>query len=194
MNSFNDRKILLIDNYDSFTYNLVQQLKPMASEVEVIKNDDVKLLTKDNFTHLIISPGPGDPSDSGFCKELILKNIYKKPILGVCLGHQIIGELYGAKISQASYPVHGKSAPIRHSEDGLFSNMPQDFVAARYHSLVIEKNSLPNCFKISASYDNIIMGIEHKEIPFLYGLQFHPESFLTQKGEILMNNFLTMTS
>ena len=191
MDQLKNKKILLIDNYDSFTYNLMQQISSIGVSVEVIRNDKIDLLKQAEFTHLIISPGPKDPSDAGFCFEMILKYAGQKPILGVCLGHQIIGQLYGAKISQASYPVHGKTAKIIHDQKGLFENMPQGFLAARYHSLVVDSESFPSCFKVSAHYNNMIMGIEHKEISNLYGVQFHPESFLTEQGDTLIRNFLS---
>lgn len=161
--------------------------------VEVIRNDDAELLNKSHFTHLVISPGPKDPSDSGLCKDLIERWRHTKPILGVCLGHQILGEAYGAKIIKAAYPIHGKVSEITHDKSEIFKGIPQSFKVARYHSLVIDPHSLPPCFKISANYGNMIMAISHKINSCLYGLQFHPESFLTEWGECIMSNFLNMT-
>ena len=193
--------ILLIDNYDSFTFNLAHYIQETGSEVEVYRND--KLTIKDirnkiKPTKIIISPGPCTPNEAGICLELI-RSLYKEmPILGVCLGHQSIGQALGGKIVQAKRIMHGKISEVTNENSSkLFKGLPKKFNATRYHSLVIEPNSLPNCFKvISNTKDankNVIMGIEHKEFP-LYGVRFHPESIGTSKkhGQKIISNFVKL--
>lgn len=182
--------IVIIDNYDSFTYNLYQQVESLGEKTKIFKNDEIKIndLKKLSPTKIIISPGPGRPSDSGISKKVI-KNFYKKiPILGVCLGHQCIGELFGSKIVHAKHILHGKTSKIFHTQKDLFSNLKNPFSAARYHSLVIDK--IPKNFILTAwTKDNEIMGIKHKLYP-LFGIQFHTESFMTKEGNKIMQNFL----
>lgn len=182
--------IVIIDNYDSFTYNLYQQIESFGEKTKIFKNDEIKIseLKKIKPSKIIISPGPGRPSDSGISKKVI-KNFYKKiPILGVCLGHQCIGELFGSKITHAKQILHGKTSKIFHTKKDLFLNIKNPFSAARYHSLVI--NKIPQNFILTAwTKDNKIMGIKHKKYP-LFGIQFHTESFMTREGNKIMQNFL----
>jgi anthranilate synthase component II len=185
--------ILIIDNYDSFTYNLVQYIGTIGLKVKVLRNDaiGVEAIQSLNPSHIIISPGPGSPSDSGTSLEIIKffgKNI---PILGVCLGHQSIGYTYGAKITHAPKPIHGKTSLIYHDEQGLFYDLPNPFSAARYHSLIIGPLDLPRELKITAWTDEgIIMGCQNIIYPKLCGIQFHPESLWTLRGQQLLTNFL----
>lgn len=182
--------ILLIDNYDSFTYNLFQSLSFTSEVVKVVRNDqfslkDIEALQPDG---IVISPGPGRPENAGYCIELIQKT--DLPILGVCLGHQAIGYAFGGDIVQAPEILHGKSRQVAHDGSMLYENISQGFSAGRYHSLVIDPKTLPDCFEISSkTEDNIIMGIQHKERP-LFGVQFHPESILTEEGDVLIKNFV----
>lgn len=186
-------RVLLVDNYDSFTYNLKQLILSVIPHVEVITNNNPLVLEKEDFTHLILSPGPKDPSDSGYCKELIHKWGAKKPILGVCLGHQVLAEVYGGETVKSLYPMHGKISPMTHDGSKLFDEIPRVFKAARYHSLVVKRETIPSSLKIVAEYDNIIMALSHREHECLHGVQFHPESFLSEGGKNLMTNFLKMT-
>jgi len=184
--------ILLIDNYDSFTYNLVQYLGELGAELEVIRNDQITV--QDALARkpqaIVISPGPCDPDRAGICLALIGANAGQIPLLGVCLGHQAIGQSYGGKVIRAPVPVHGKTSPIRHSGKGIFAGMPDGFEAARYHSLIVERDSLPDELEITAHTDDgLIMGLEHKTQP-VFGVQFHPESIGTGSGKILLKNFL----
>ncbi|MCB1106559.1 MAG: aminodeoxychorismate/anthranilate synthase component II [Chlamydiia bacterium] len=183
--------IIIIDNYDSFTYNLYQMVAPFT-KVEVIRND---ALTVDEIRSLkpkgiILSPGPKTPKDAGICLELI-KELYKEvPIFGVCLGHQALAESFGGKVVHAEEVIHGKSATIFHSRKDLFQKMPLPFEGGRYHSLIVERTSLPKCLMIEAeTEDGVIMGMKHVEYP-LYGVQFHPESVLTPEGKLLIEGFL----
>lgn len=189
-------KVLMIDNYDSFTYNIVQYLYELNVDVLVKRNDEitVKEIKKlDNIEAIIISPGPCSPTEAGISVDVIkaFKGIY--PILGVCLGHQSIGYAFGAKIIKAKCLMHGKTSMIYHNQKGLFENIPNPFKAVRYHSLVIDKNSLPEDIEITAwtKEDDEIMGIQHKSYP-IYGIQFHPESILTQYGKKLLRNFINL--
>ena len=185
--------IVLIDNYDSFTYNLYQMLA-IHTPVEVIRNDELSIeeIASLKPSGTIISPGPKTPKDAGICLELIKKFHKEIPILGVCLGHQALAESFGGRVVSASSIVHGKPAAIFHSRKDLFEKMPLPFEAGRYHSLIVERESLPKCFIIEAeTEDGIIMGMKHVEYP-LYGLQFHPESILTPEGKILINAFLNV--
>lgn len=183
-------KILLVDNYDSFTYNLVQYFQMCEVSVQVVRNDDP--LPSFYPSHLVIGPGPGRPADSGISKSLLAHYHGKIPILGVCLGHQCIGEFFGGRVVHAKAPIHGKTSPIRHNTISLFKEIPQDFLAARYHSLVVERSSLPAALEITASTsDGEIMALRHKEYP-TEGLQFHPESIATENGLAIIKNFLTL--
>lgn len=184
--------LLMIDNYDSFTYNLVQYLAEIGQEVEVVRNDKISIeeINKLNPQYIVISPGPCTPNEAGISLELIEAFKGKIPILGVCLGHQSIGQAFGGKIVHAQTIMHGKTSKIFHNNKGVFRGIKDPFVATRYHSLVIEKQTLPNCFDITAwTDDNEIMGIKHKELA-IEGVQFHPESILSEHGHDLLKNFL----
>jgi len=184
--------IFLLDNYDSFTYNLVQYLEELGAEVRVERNDMVSVndIKKMKPSGLVLSPGPGRPENSGILNELIKSMAGELPILGVCLGHQAIGQTFGGKIDYAPQLMHGKTSGIFHDQSRLFDSIESPFTATRYHSLVIDPKSLPDCFRRTAwTDDNVIMAIEHKELP-LYGVQFHPESILTTAGKQLLRNFL----
>ena len=184
--------ILVIDNYDSFTYNLVQYLGSLGKEIVVKRNDNTSIaeIASMQPEKIVISPGPGYPGEAGLCLEII-KSFYKTtPILGVCLGHQCIGEAFGGKIVPATELVHGKASMVRHDGAGVFSGLPNPLSAGRYHSLVVAQNSLPSCLKITAeTEDGLIMGIRHREYP-AEGVQFHPESILTKEGIDLIKNFV----
>lgn len=183
---------LIIDNYDSFTFNLYQLISKNVEKVKIVRNDKISLdeIKKMSPKAIILSPGPGRPENSGICVPLI-KEFYKQfPILGVCLGHQAIGYAFGAKIIHADKVVHGKETYVFHNRKDIYKNMPLPFRAGRYHSLVIDKNTLPYELIINAETQNAeLMGIKHKDFP-LYGVQFHPESILTPKGENLIQNFI----
>jgi anthranilate synthase component 2 len=184
--------LLMIDNYDSFTYNLVQYLAEIGQEVKVVRNDKISIeeINKLNPQYIVISPGPCTPNEAGISLELIEAFKGKIPILGVCLGHQSIGQAFGGKIVHAQTIMHGKTSKISHNNKGVFRGIKDPFVATRYHSLVIEKQTLPNCFDITAwTDDNEIMGIKHKELA-IEGVQFHPESILSEHGHDLLKNFL----
>ena len=185
--------ILVIDNYDSFTYNLVQYLQEMHSEVLVYRNDAITLqgIEDLNPSHLLISPGPGDPTEAGISVEAIRHFAGRIPVLGVCLGHQALGYAFGGKVIRAARLMHGKTSPILHDGKTLFSKLPKPFEATRYHSLLVERKSLPPELEISAwTKEGEIMGLRHKTIPALEGVQFHPESILTAEGKKLLANFL----
>ena len=184
--------LLMIDNYDSFTYNLVQYLAEIGQEVEVVRNDKISIeeINKLNPQYIVISPGPCTPNEAGISLELIEAFKGKIPILGVCLGHQSIGQAFGGSIIHAQTIMHGKTSKISHNNKGVFRGIKNPFIATRYHSLVIEKQTLPNCFDITAwTDDNEIMGIKHKELA-IEGVQFHPESILSEHGHDLLKNFL----
>jgi anthranilate synthase component 2 len=181
----------MIDNYDSFTYNLVQYLAEIGQEVEVVRNDKISIeeINKLNPRYIVISPGPCTPNEAGISLELIEAFKGKIPILGVCLGHQSIGQAFGGKIVHAQTIMHGKTSKISHNNKGVFRGIKNPFIATRYHSLVIEKQTLPNCFDITAwTDDNEIMGIKHKELA-IEGVQFHPESILSEHGHDLLKKF-----
>jgi len=184
--------ILIIDNYDSFTYNLVQLIGQHTKEFEVVRNDKITIeeVAKKKPEGIVISPGPGRPENAGICVELI-RNVGKEiPILGVCLGHQAIGYAFGGTITHAPQLMHGKTSMIHHNGTGIFRNVPEPFEATRYHSLVIDKQTLPNELLITASTENnVIMGVKHKEFP-IEGIQFHPESVLTTAGPTIIANWL----
>ena len=184
--------LLMIDNYDSFTFNLVQYFYELGQEVEVHRNDLISIedIEKKNPKYLVISPGPCTPKEAGISVDLIKAFKDKLPILGVCLGHQCLGAAFGANIVRANYIMHGKLSEISHDEYGIFNGIDNPFSATRYHSLVIEKESLHKDFNVNAWTDNgTIMGIQHETLP-LVGLQFHPESISTEKGMELLENFL----
>jgi len=186
--------ILVLDNYDSFTYNLVQYMGEMGADVKVVRND---AMTPDELCALkpekaLISPGPCTPDEAGVSCEIIRRLGPKIPVLGVCLGHQCIGQVYGGRVIRASSLMHGKTSPIRHNGEGVFRGMPQPFEATRYHSLLVERASLPECLKITAeTEEGEIMGLQHAEHP-VHGVQFHPESILTQSGRLIIQNFLKL--
>ncbi len=184
--------ILMIDNYDSFTYNLVQYLGEMGQELQVVRNDAITLNEIEAMSpdRIVISPGPCTPKEAGISVEVIRRFAGKTPILGVCLGHQSIGYAFGAEIIRADRLMHGKTSMIHHDGEGVFQDLPNPFKATRYHSLIICKETIPECFKISAETDmGEIMGIRHKELA-VEGVQFHPESILTSHGRELLANFI----
>lgn len=183
--------LLVIDNYDSFTYNLVQYFQCLGQTVQVYPHDRITLATIDALRpqYLVISPGPNAPEQAGISLDAI-RNFYNKiPILGVCLGHQCLAHAFGGNIIQAPDILHGKTSLITHQQQGLFKNLPDSFQVTRYHSLAVEPNSLPDCFRVDAWADNTIMAITHRQFP-LYGVQFHPEAILTEFGLELLNHFL----
>jgi len=184
--------LLMIDNYDSFTYNLVQYLGELGEEVVVYRNDEIALdkIAALKPEHIVISPGPCTPNEAGVSVPLIKRFAGEIPILGVCLGHQSIGQAFGGKIVHAKQLMHGKTSNIQHARQGVFCNLPSPFQATRYHSLVIERASLPDCLEVTAwTDDGEIMGVRHKHLP-IEGVQFHPESILTEHGHDLLRNFL----
>jgi len=190
-------KVLMIDNYDSFTYNLVQYLGELEAEVEVVRNDQVGVETimATDASHVMVSPGPCTPNEAGVSMAAIEALAGKIPILGVCLGHQSIGQVFGGEIVHAREIMHGKTSPVVHTGVGVFAGLESPFVATRYHSLVIDRNSIPDCLEITAwtedangNFDEI-MGVRHKELA-IEGVQFHPESILTEHGHTLLGNFL----
>lgn len=185
--------IVMIDNYDSFTYNLVQYLGELGQKLLVFRNDVITIseIEKLKPSHIVISPGPGRPENAGISEEVI-RHFYKKtPILGVCLGHQAIAEVFGAKIVKAKNLMHGKTSQIYHNQKTIYKGIPNPFTATRYHSLIVENKSLPECLEINAwTEKDEIMGIKHKRYP-VFGVQFHPESVLTEVGKRILKNFLT---
>ena len=185
-------KILLIDNYDSFTFNLYHYISSLKVKVDVIRNDKInsKEILKKNYNKIVISPGPGNPNQSGYCIKIV-NELYKNiPILGVCLGHQIIGQAFGAKIINAKKLMHGKTSKILHNKKGIFKCVKNSLVGTRYHSLIIDRKTLSEDFIITAkTKDNVIMGIMHKNFN-LHGVQFHPESIKTSEGMKLIKNFI----
>lgn len=187
-------KILVIDNYDSFTYNLVQLIGKFTDDIVVVRNDKISVdeIRNLNPDKIVISPGPGTPEESGISREVINKLGSSIPILGVCLGHQTIGYCFGAVVTNAPYLMHGKSSSVIHDYKTIYNNIEQGFSAGRYHSLIIEKNNLPDVLEISAeSEDGIIMGVRHKTFP-IEGIQFHPESILTNAGDQIIKNWLAL--
>ena len=187
--------LLVIDNYDSFTYNLVQYLGELGQQIEVRRNDQVTVDEIENQlspARILISPGPGTPDDAGVTLEVIERLAGRIPILGVCLGHQAIGQAFGGRVVRAPVLMHGKSSEICHDGKTIFEGLDDHFQAGRYHSLIVERESLPSCLEISAfTEDNIIMGLRHKEMK-VEGVQFHPESILTTQGKALLSNFLKL--
>ena len=185
--------LLLLDNYDSFTYNVYQLLMNLGAEVEVIRNDamTVNEIRAKKYKGIVISPGPGLPKDAGITEEVIRTLGTDTPILGICLGHQAIGEVFGGRVVRAHEIVHGKASPIRHHGTGLYRGIHAGTQVARYHSLIIERESLPDVLEITSDLDNgTIMGVRHKTLP-IEGIQFHPESILTRDGRTMMENYLT---
>ena len=184
--------LLVIDNYDSFTYNLVQYLGEMGQEVRVVRNDELPAaeIAALGPSHIVISPGPCTPNEAGISLEVIKTYAGKIPILGVCLGHQAIGQAFGGKVVRAPKVMHGKTSKIFHDERGMFAGLPNPFEATRYHSLVIERTSVPDCLEVTAkTWDEEIMAVRHKTLG-VEGVQFHPESFLTTSGKDLLRNFI----
>lgn len=189
-------RMLLIDNYDSFTYNLVQYLRELGEEVVVYRNDKITLaeIEKLQPERLVLSPGPCTPNEAGISVPVVHHFAGKLPILGVCLGHQSIGQAYGGRIVRADRLMHGKTSPVFHDGRELFAGLPDPFDATRYHSLLVEKRSLPNCLEVTAwTEEGEIMGLRHRDLP-VWGVQFHPESILTVAGMDMLRNFLEMTS
>jgi anthranilate synthase component 2 len=186
--------ILLVDNYDSFTFNLYQALAGLGADVEVVRNDQVTVRDvaerMEDIDGVVVSPGPCTPKEAGISVELIQEFAGKKPILGVCLGHQSIGAAFGSEIVHAPELMHGKTSMIRHNGTGVYEGLPNPFVATRYHSLIIDPESIPDDFDVTAySDDGVVMGVRHKSMP-IEGVQFHPESILTTSGKDLLANFL----
>lgn len=187
--------IIIIDNYDSFTQNLLQYVGELEFNVKIFRNDEISLkqLMNLNPTHIILSPGPGNPCNSGICLEILANYAKKIPILGVCLGHQSIGYIYGAAIKQLDIPSHGKTSKIFHNKTNLFSNVPNPFIATRYHSLVIDENKIPENLIITAwTQEGTVMGCQHKIYKQIQGVQFHPESLWTNEGKKIIQNFLLL--
>jgi len=189
--------LLMIDNYDSFTYNLVQYFGELGQNVQVVRNDaiDVAGIEKLAPSHIVISPGPGTPDDAGVSLEIYAKLADSIPILGVCLGHQALGQAFGGKVVRAGQIMHGKTSQVHHGGIGVFAGLPDPFEATRYHSLVVERDSLPDCLEMTAWTEDangdieVIMGLRHRTLR-IEGVQFHPESILTQHGHALLKNFL----
>lgn len=186
------KNILLIDNYDSFTYNLVHYLQALGAKVEVVRNDALRV--EDVFGKkpdgIVISPGPATPDTAGICLELLKQNDGNIPIFGVCLGHQSIGQAYGGKVVRAAQVMHGKTSAITHTGKGVFAKVPSPFTATRYHSLIVDRASLPECLEVTAeTADGTIMGLQHRTQK-VYGVQFHPESIASEHGHDLLRNFL----
>ena len=193
--------LLVIDNYDSFTFNLVQYLgelaskHPIAQNIRVVRNDSLSLaeIRRLNPEAILLSPGPGDPDQSGICLEVLAELSPTIPTLGVCLGHQALAQVYGGRVVRAKELMHGKTSPVLHTSKGIFANLPQPLIATRYHSLIVESESLPDCLEVTAWLeDGTIMAIRHRKYPHLQGVQFHPESVLTVNGHQLLSNFLLL--
>jgi anthranilate synthase/aminodeoxychorismate synthase-like glutamine amidotransferase len=190
----NENVLLIIDNYDSFTYNLVQYFGVLGCDVLVRRNDEITIpeIEKLDPEQICISPGPGRPEDAGICNELIRQLGPKKRILGVCLGHQCIGAVFGSEVVPAARLMHGKTSPVRHHGAGVFAGLPDPFEATRYHSLIVRRETLPACLAITAeTAEGEVMGLQHREFP-IHGVQFHPESVLTTDGMKVLANFLKL--
>jgi anthranilate synthase/aminodeoxychorismate synthase-like glutamine amidotransferase len=186
--------LLVIDNYDSFTYNLVQYLGELGAQIKVRRNDAVTVdeIEKMSPDHVVISPGPGTPTDAGVSLEIIEAFAGKVPLLGVCLGHQAIGQAFGGRVVRAANLFHGKSSTVQHDGQTIFAGLEQNFSAGRYHSLIVERESLPDCLEVSASTPNgTIMGLRHRKLK-IEGVQFHPESIMTTEGKKLLANFVNL--
>ena len=185
--------LLLLDNYDSFTYNIYQLFSDIGAQVEVVRSDKISIdgIRANGYRGIIISPGPGIPQDAGISEEIIRQLGGEIPILGICLGHQAIGEVFGGRVVRAGEIVHGKASPIRHSGTGLYRDLPNPTEVARYHSLIIARENLPDVLDVTSQLDDgTIMGVRHKTLP-IEGIQFHPESILTPEGRRMMQNYLT---
>jgi anthranilate synthase component II len=188
--------MLMIDNYDSFTYNLVQYLSELGQRLDVVRNDKITIaqIRKMRPQHIVISPGPGTPKDAGISMDVIREFQGAIPILGVCLGHQCIAEVFGGHIVRAKRLMHGKTSPIKHNKSGLFQGLPHPFDATRYHSLIVQPARLPKCLEVTAWAEKTeIMGLRHRTLP-IWGVQFHPESIMTTVGMQLLQNFLAITA
>ncbi|MBN3524369.1 aminodeoxychorismate/anthranilate synthase component II [Paenibacillus apiarius] len=186
--------IVVIDNYDSFTYNLVQYLGELGEDVQVFRNDEIDIEGIEQLKpdHLLLSPGPCTPNEAGITLDVIEHFKGKLPILGVCLGHQAIGQAFGGKVIRAERLMHGKTSPIQHEGQSVFAGLPNPFTATRYHSLIVERESLPDCLEITAeTAEGEIMGLRHKNYP-IEGVQFHPESIITDHGHQMLRNFLNV--
>jgi anthranilate synthase/aminodeoxychorismate synthase-like glutamine amidotransferase len=186
--------LLVIDNYDSFTYNLVQYLAELGEDVRVVRNDEVTVeeIQRMSPKHIVISPGPCTPNEAGISLDVVTRLAGKIPILGVCLGHQAIGQAFGGQVIRAKEVVHGKTSRIFHDEKGLFAGLPNPFEATRYHSLIVARDGLPDCLEVTAkTWDEEIMGLRHKTLA-VEGVQFHPESFLTTSGKDLLRTFVSV--
>jgi anthranilate synthase component II len=193
-------KVLMIDNYDSFTYNLVQYFGELGVEVVVHRNDQISVDAVEQLAprHIVLSPGPCTPNEAGICLELIDRLKGRFPILGVCLGHQAIGQAFGGRVIRARQVMHGKTSPVFHQGAGVFRDLPSPYTATRYHSLIVDREGLPDCFEVTAwtqqadGSPDEIMGLRHRSLP-IEGVQFHPESILTEHGHQLLQNFLETT-
>ena len=186
--------LLVIDNYDSFTYNLVQYLGELGADMKIVRNDEISVddIESDSPERILISPGPGTPNNAGISLDVLERFAAKVPILGVCLGHQAIGQHFGGRVIRAPEPVHGKPVEVRHDGKTIFEGIDEKFSAGRYHSLIVERDSLPDCLEISAeSPDGLIMAMRHRDLP-IEGVQFHPESILTEHGRTMLRNFLRL--
>jgi len=186
--------LLVIDNYDSFTYNLVQYFGVLGTEMKIIRNDELSLSEIEALSpsRILVSPGPCTPNEAGVSCDVIKHFGAKLPILGVCLGHQSIGQVYGGDVIRAERLMHGKTSPIQHTGKSVFKDLPNPFTATRYHSLIVKRDTLPDCLEITAeTAEGEIMGLQHKEHP-VHGVQFHPESILTEEGMTLLKNFLSL--
>ena len=186
------KNILLIDNYDSFTYNLVHYLSALGATVEVVRNDALRVadIIGKKPAGIVISPGPSTPNEAGICLELLATNAGKIPLFGVCLGHQSIGQAYSGKVIRAATVMHGKTSQVTHTGKGIFKDIPSPFTATRYHSLIVERASLPSCLEVTAeTADGTIMGLQHTSQP-VFGVQFHPESIASEYGHEMLKNFL----
>lgn len=191
-----NKMILLIDNYDSFTYNLLHYFGELGAQVKVVRNDEItvdEILADKNITGIVISPGPCSPDEAGICLEVIEKCAGKLPIFGVCLGHEAIGQAFGGKVVRAT-PMHGKVSEVSHNGKGVFEDVKSPFNATRYHSLVVDADSVPDCLEVTAqTSDGLIMALQHKEYD-IYGVQFHPESIASEYGHDMLRNFLKVIS
>ena len=188
--------LVLIDNYDSFTYNLVHYLGELGAKVSVWRNDAVTVeqILADNLQAVVISPGPCDPDRAGICLELVRRSAGRLPILGVCLGHQAVGQAFGGRVVRAPTLMHGKTSDIQHTGEGIFDGLESPFTATRYHSLIVDRDTLPTCLAVTAdTADGVVMGLAHRQYP-VFGVQFHPESIESECGHALLRNFLNIST